>query len=580
MKRMRGVELMAFAAVLAVAVAIAFNGSGYAVQVLTSTAIFIVLACGWNIISGLTGYVSFGQVAFFGLGAYLAAGLIVNLHVPWYAAAALAGLGAAVVAAPLGAIMLRLQGIFFALGMFGLARIGQIAATSMGATGGAMGESVPTTGNALETTLTILGLACGAVLLTHLLMGSRLGLQLMAVRDDEAAAKGAGVHADAVKVAAFCISGCLAGLAGALYVWNIAYVDPTSAFNGTIELQTILMVLVGGIGSTWGPVIGAILISLLGQVLWARFPMQEQIILGAITILVVIVAPGGLVSIVNRFGWLQRRPVWSPPPAPGVPPGTRPPLGAAFGKGRNARLRGEHLRKQFGGVVAVGDVNLTTEEGSILAIIGPNGAGKSTLFDLLSGFARPTEGKVYFGDRELTGIKPHIVARSGIARTFQTSRVFPSLTVWETVLLASSSLNRSRRVAAAETARILSQVGLLDQWASLPERLSPGQQRLLEIARALALHPRVLLLDEAMAGMTPQEIGRVHAVLAEVVRQGCSIVAIEHVLPAIAPLASRVQVLDFGKTIAEGPPALVFRDPDVVEAYLGVGEQAAVDAGI
>jgi len=564
-------EWIPFAIGVATAVTLAFRGNGYVVQVLTSTAIFVVMACGWNIISGLVGYVSFGQVAFFGLGAYIAAGLIVNFQLPWYLAAAGAGVGAAVVALALGVIMLRLQGIFFALGMFGLARIGQIAATSLETTGGAMGETVPTTGDSLSTALTVIGLACAAVILTWFILRSRFGLQLLATRDDQIAAKGAGVNTQAVKVKAFCISACLAGLAGALYVWNIGYVDPTSAFNGTIELQTILMVLVGGIGTLWGPAVGAVLIALISQVLWARFPMEQQIILGSIVILVVILAPGGLVSILSRFGWACRRPVWAP--STGNTAMQTPVACQAGAVHPDGILRGEGLSKHFGGVAAVDNVDLHTESGKILAIIGPNGAGKSTLFDLLSGFARPTSGKVCFGNRELTGLKPHVVARSGVARTFQTSRLFPSLTIWETVLLASSSLHESRQTAITETTRILAEVGLLNSWPDFPERLSPGQQRLLEIARALALHPRVLLLDEAMAGMTPQEIARVHAVLEHAVAQGCSVVAIEHVLPAIAGLASRAQVLDFGKTIAEGVPAEVLRDPVVIDAYLGVGEQ-------
>ncbi len=564
-------EWIPFAIAVAIAAIIAVKGNGYVVQVLTSTAIFVILASGWNIISGLVGYVSFGQVAFFGLGTYLAAELILHFQLPWYMAAAGAGVGAVVVALVLGTIMLRLQGIFFALGMFGLARIGQIIATSMDSTGGAMGETIPTTGDSVQTALTIIGVACGAVILTRLILRSRFGLQLMAIRDDQIAAKGAGVNTQAVKVTAFCIAACLAALAGALYAWNIGYVDPTSAFNGTIELQTILMVLVGGIGTMWGPVVGAVLVSVINQWLWARFPMEQQIILGAIVILVVLLAPGGLVSMLNRFGWASRQPVWPPPPALEVSAEVSTPSRVG-GIHPDGALIGANLTKRFGGVVAVDDVNLHAESGQILAIIGPNGAGKSTLFDLLSGFGRPTSGKVHLGDRDLTGLNPHVIARSGVARTFQTSRLFSSLTVWETVLLASSSLHESRKTAVAETARILSEVGLLDSWACFPEWLSPGQQRLLEIARALALHPRVLLLDEAMAGMTPQEIARVHAVLEHAVAQGCSVVAIEHVLPAISGLASRVQVLDFGKTIAEGVPAQVLSDPVVIDAYLGVGE--------
>ena len=249
----------------------------------------------------------------------------------------------------------------------------------------------------------------------------------MAIRDDQTAAKGAGIDTQVIKVAAFCISASLAALAGALYAWNIGYVDPTSAFNGTLELQTILMVLVGGIGTMWGPVVGAVLIAFISQVLWARFPMEQQIILGAIVILVVILAPGGLVSLLNRFGWACRRPIRAPsqqaPEEADAPTQTVPvhPEGT---------LRGEGLSKHFGGVAAVDNVDLHTESGKILAIIGPNGAGKSTLFDLLSGFARPTSGRVLFGDRDLTGRKPHVVARSGVARTFQTSRLFPSLTIW------------------------------------------------------------------------------------------------------------------------------------------------------
>ncbi|MDB5042844.1 MAG: transporter related protein, partial [Candidatus Eremiobacteraeota bacterium] len=232
----------------------------------------------------------------------------------------------------------------------------------------------------------------------------------------------------------------------------------------------------------------------------------------------------------------------------------------------------EQVAKSFGGVAAVDGVDLRIERGEIVGIVGPNGAGKSTLFDVISGFQQASGGRVTFDGATISGRRPDVVARGGVARTFQTSRLFATLTVWETALLAATSVNRSRSAAVAETARVLTQVGLFEIRDRLPDALPPGQQRLLEIARALALRPKVLLLDEAMAGMTREEIARVHAALEIAVKDGCSVVAIEHVLPAIATIAGTVHVLDFGRTIAVGPPASVFSDPIVLDAYIGVGE--------
>jgi ABC-type branched-subunit amino acid transport system ATPase component len=232
------------------------------------------------------------------------------------------------------------------------------------------------------------------------------------------------------------------------------------------------------------------------------------------------------------------------------------------------------LSKTFGGLAAVDEVDLRVDAGETLAVIGPNGAGKTTLFNLISRFTAPTAGSVLLAGREVTRMPPHRLARAGVARTFQTSRLFSRLTVWETVLVAAMSKDRSRSRCRQEVTRILDRLGLLDCWSAHPGSLPPGRQRLLEIARAFALRPRVLLLDEAMAGMTDAEIERIQSVLRSAAREGCAVVAIEHVLPAIAPLASRAQVLDFGRTLAEGQPELVLREQSVVDAYLGTGEEA------
>ncbi|HET9018980.1 MAG TPA: ATP-binding cassette domain-containing protein [Acetobacteraceae bacterium] len=417
-------QAVLLAALAALGLAVALRANGYVVQLLFNTALYVLLATGWNVIGGMTGYVSFGQVGFFGLGAYAAAIAVLNLDLSWPVAALLAVAAATCLAVPLGLVMLRLNGIFFALGMFGLARILQIAANSLDITGGPMGTSVPAaTSPVLPAVVTVL-LAAAAVACVAVLMRSRLGLRLMAVRDDAVAAEAAGVNVWRAKVIAFCIGAGLAAVGGALYVWNVGYLDPGSAFTGTIELQTVLMVLAGGIGTVWGPVVGGILVSLLATALWARFPMEQQIVLGALTILIAVALPGGLMSLLRRTGWAARTPIWGPPvrspvAAPDGPPRHRAPEGAVL------TCRG--LGKRFGGVVAVDGIDLQVRPGEVLAVIGPNGAGKSTLFNLLSGFARPSSGRVDFAGRPLGGMKPYMLARSGIARTFQTSRLFPTL---------------------------------------------------------------------------------------------------------------------------------------------------------
>jgi ABC-type branched-subunit amino acid transport system ATPase component/ABC-type branched-subunit amino acid transport system permease subunit len=547
-------------------IAAAWFGSGYQAQTMFQMAMMTLLAIGWNIISGFSGYVSFGQVAFFGLGAYVAAVSILNFDLPWYAAAPIAALGAGLLALPLGMIMLRLNGIFFALGMFGLARILQLFANSLDVTGGPMGTTVPVADSPQLTALVAVLAVAAGLALTYALSRSQLGLTLMATRDDAVAAEAAGVNTWKAKVAAFCISGCVAAVAGSLYVWNVGYLDPNSAFAGTIELQTVLMVLAGGIGTVWGPVVGGILISLLSTFLWARFPMEQQIILGVLIMFVAIVAPGGLLGELFKRGWLKRPPIWGPPPAVLPAPTASPKLES----GHAVLLTCSKLGVRFGGVRAVEDVDVVVRSGEMLAIIGPNGAGKSSLFNLMSAFHRPSAGDVALLGQSIVGRKRYQLARGGIARTFQTSRLFPSLTIWETVLVAASSVCPHRDEAVARTAKILHDVGLLENWSDRPDILPPGRQRLLEIARALALDPRVLLLDEAMAGMTAQEIARVHEALRAAINRGVAVVAIEHVLPAIAPLAARVQVLDFGKTIAEGIPHDVLNNPTVIEAYMGV----------
>lgn len=555
-------------ALVALGAHLALTANDYAAGLVFSTAMYVLLACGWNLIGGLAGAVSFGQVAFFGLGAYLTAILVVHAGTPLALTLPLAALGAGLVAWPLGLIMLRLSGIFFALGMLGLARVLAILANALDLTGGPMGMTVPATAGPRGPALAALAAACGGFLVTLLLLHSRWGLRMRAVADDPVAAAASGVAPAPPRIFAFVLAALMAGGAGGLYVANVGYIDPASAFSGTIELETVLMVLAGGIRTAWGPVVGGIAISLLGTFLWARFPTEEQIILGALIIGLALRLPDGVLGG-------RRRPRFRAPSSAAAPPlslfgregGV---LMAPDRKGGGEVLAAEGLGRRFGGLVALAEVTFSVAAGEILAIIGPNGAGKTTLFNLLTAHLPPSTGHVRLHGVRLRRLPPPFrLARAGVVRTFQTSRLFPSLSVWETLLLAALSRGAGWAAAERRARALLTALDLADAADHFPDRLSPAQARLVEIGRALALEPAVLLLDEAMAGLNEAEVARLQTILRRLAEAGMAIIAIEHVIPAIAPLAGRIVVLDQGRVLASGPPEGVLNDPRVIDAYLG-----------
>jgi branched-chain amino acid transport system permease protein len=560
-------KLIACLGVVAIGLAEALLGSGFAAQTEFQIVLFIMLSIGWNIISGFTGYVSFGQVSFFGLGAYITSIIVLQFGVPWYVGLIAAAVFAGVLAFPLGLIMLRLSGIYFALGMFGLARILQLIASELNITGGPMGTTVPVADSPQLAAFVCVALTALILFISYALARSRLGLTLMAIRDDAVAAEAIGINTSRAKNIAFCISACIGGTGGALYVWSIGFVDPASAFSGTIELQCVLIVLAGGIGTVFGPVIGGLIISSFSTYLWLNFPLEQQAVLGMITVFVAIVTPGGVVGLFAQKSYWKRQPLWAPSKLPAKTLKVEP--SAIKHLERRPVLICRNISVHFGGVHAVNNVDITAYRGEMLAIIGPNGAGKSTLFNLMSSFLKPTGGSVDLDGVSVISSKAFTLPHRGLVRTFQTSRLFQSLTVWENVLVAACSRYKTKAEAIDAATAVLDEIDLLLHWQESVDQLSPGQQRLLEIARALVFEPDVILLDEAMAGMTMHEIERVHQALKRAMARGAAIVAIEHVLPAIAPLAARVHVLDFGKTVAQGLPAEVMRNPLVIEAYMG-----------
>jgi branched-chain amino acid transport system permease protein len=586
--------LLALALAVALALVPSLVANTFQLRVVMLFLIYAVVALGLNILVGLAGLVSLGQAGIYALGAYIAAVMSVTFGFGFWPVA-----GVTIVLTALCGVMLayptvRVRGVYLAVITIAFGLIVQnIAIEWRAVTGGTLGISNVPRVNLGQGALTTQGLyqlfavvAFVTFLLHHTIMASRYGRAMRAVAQSETAAKALGINPTAIRVLAFVIAAVTAGLAGALYAYLNRYVNPdTFTFGDSIRF--LLMVILGGAGTTLGPVVGAGILTWIPNVLQA-FGKWQLFAYGALLAIVIFVLPKGIVGTIND--WLSRgKPRQRQSGAWPARSDAIDQLLRVDGDMDGAETDGDAvvidgLTIRFGGLTAVNSVSERFRRGTVHAIIGPNGAGKTTVLNALSGFYKPTEGAIMLGGRAIGGRESFLVARSRLTRTFQNTELFGEMTVRENVVVglhtqhaagfASAALRlpghfRDDREMQARAELLLAYVGLADYADELAKNLPFGHQRRLEIARALALKPEVLLLDEPAAGLTTGEIDNLIALIADLKRLGLTVILVEHHVEMILAVSDHVTVLDYGEVIASGPPDKVRRDPRVIEAYFG-----------
>jgi branched-chain amino acid transport system permease protein len=585
MKHDRSLKVMA-AFVLVYAVFAASVADSYYQLMLTLVLVWACFGLSWNLLSGYTGLVSFGHAAFFGLGAYTTALGQLHFGLSPYLLIPAAGVLGALSGLAVGWPTFRLRGHYFALAMlaYPLALLYVFEWLGYQEVTLPMMREAPLAYMQFEDprayTFLALGLLVLSLLLTRWVERSRFGMALLSIKQNEAAAEAAGIDTYAWKLRAITLSAALAGMVGAFYAVVLLVVTPVSVFGMLVSSQALVVTMFGGVGTMWGPVIGSALLIPIAEILHselgAQLPGIQGVIYGAAVTAVILAAPEGLYWKL-RDKW-RRQPM--PQPETDLsheqstqPVGDRTPTRTQAQReaAQNAEviLEARGLSKQFGGLKAVQDVSFQVRKGMILGIIGPNGAGKTTAFNLLNGFLPPSSGEVLIDGRNVVGMKPHEVCAIGVGRTFQIMRPFMRMSVAENVVVGAyvraATDDEARRLANEAIAKV-GLTALADRMAS---QLTSKELRLMELARALAGQPRLLLLDETLAGLGQTEAEELIEVLRRLTAEDITIVIIEHTMHLMVRLVDRFLVLDHGQVLTEGPPEAIIRDPKVIEAYLG-----------
>jgi ABC-type branched-subunit amino acid transport system ATPase component/ABC-type branched-subunit amino acid transport system permease subunit len=564
------------------------------VHILILMTIFAIFAMSLDILMGYAGLPSLGHAAFFGVGAYTVGLLAVKFGYPWWAAVLIALLLCTLTGALFGLVALRTVGLYFMLITLALGEILWGLANRWGSfTGGYNGlPDIPRPFAAVSTTLSFYYLALALFLVAgvpmYLLVRSPFGLSLQGIRDSESRMRMLGYNVWLHKYVAFVICGLFAGSAGIMSAYYNGFISPLDLSLST-SAEALLMVILGGAGTLVGPIIGAVVIVALRNFL-SIYIARWLIVLGAIFIFTVLYAPDGV------MGWLnaRRRKSTAPGDWSSMDP-TDPAEGIVHSveaarlpvtqtgahqesDSSNPVLRLDSVTKSFGGLLAVRDVSLNVRAGERVGILGPNGAGKTTLFHLVSGLLRPTSGRILLFDQDITRLPPNRRVALGLSRTYQITNLFPTLTTLDNLRLALISLEGSKFLMhrpthnledVNERARsLLEKIGLWEAREVEVRYLSYGHQRQLEVVMALALQPKILLLDEPTAGLSTAEVGPIVRMIHSLPRE-ITILIIEHDMDVAFEVAERILVFNHGEKLAEGIREEIRVNPDVRKIYLG-----------
>lgn len=574
---LRFTPLMIGAGVFALIALLPLVGSAYVISLAFALLIAFVLAQSWDWIGGEAGYVNLGHFVYYGLGAYVFSIMLVR-GVPLPLCFALAGIIVAAIAALLSFPLFRLQGDYFAFATLALLPLAELLAFNLTPlTGGADGIVLPPHYVLVPALLLATALSAITMYTTGALTRSRFGYALKSIRNDELAAEVIGVPVFSAKLKIMVLSAVFAALAGGISAWQLSYIDPPTVFGLNIALVPVAMALLGGTGMRWGPLIGVVLLFTLQQWLLVNVTMLQATIYGVVILLIGRFMPGGLL----RAGPIKRVPllremarehhVSVERPAGGDLAARGLPLPAPAVRSAQPLLECRQLTMAFGGNVAVNSVNLSVRQGEIIGLVGANGSGKTTMFNCISKVYEP-KGELIFGGQSLLGLRRDEVSRLGVGRTFQIPRPFSDLTVAENIAVALT--NRAEKVPMAEAlaggADFASFVGLGDFLSTRADALTLQQKKSLELARALALKPKLLLVDEVASGLTPAEVKRFVSHIRTLRDQyGMTVIWVEHIFSALEEVVDRLVVLEQGSVIADAPLAEAVRDERVLKSYLG-----------